>query len=275
MQCPRCAGSGACPDCGGQGYQECPVCAGAGQRSTPRGATYPCKACQGSGKTSCPERCSSCEGSGAITEELQKRVRDTYTVRFVNFGPSGQVTRRVVAACVALFVAGMIWPGLKSSLLLSPQAIDQGRYWELFTYAWVHGSLWHLALNMGFLWTYGPILEGILGRGRFLAFFLSTAALAGGVSWVMHHWTLGAFPGTLGASGSLFAIDGAFLALYARWRLVPWEAVRSLTTWAGLWLLGGFAAAQAGWLQLDNWAHVGGFLAGILWVLVTPRPQGH
>jgi rhomboid protease GluP len=223
----------------------------------------------------CPLRCSSCEGSGQITEELQKKVRDTYTVRFANFSPSSQVTRALVGLNIVFFAAGIAFPQLGEALALNGDVMQSGRYWQFLTYVFQHGGVFHLVMNLGFLWNYGPVLEGILGRVRYLGLYLSAGVLAGVVSWAGHSLLNGVYWGTVGSSGSLFAIDGAFLALYWRWRLLPWEAVRSLSTWAGIILLGGIAAEMQGYLLLDNWAHAGGLLAGFVIAAALPRPQGH
>lgn len=223
----------------------------------------------------CPPRCSSCEGSGQITEELQKKVRDTYTVRFANFSPSSQVTRGLLVANIALFALGQAVPQVGELMVLHGNVLQSGRYWEFLTYSFQHASLLHLLLNMGFLWNYGPILEGILGRGRFLGLYLGSGILGGLFSWAGHTLAYGPAWASVGASGSLFALDGAFLALYWRWRLLPWEPVRSLTTWAAIILTGGIAAELSGFGWLDNWAHGGGLAAGFLIAAALPRPRGH
>jgi membrane associated rhomboid family serine protease len=133
----------------------------------------------------------------------------------------------------------------------------------------------HLLMNMGFLWSYGPILEGVLGRARYLALYLGSGVLAALTSFAGHSYLYGQHWASVGASGSLFALNGAFLALYWRWRLLPWEPVRSLSTWAGIILLVGIAAEMQGYGLVDNWAHAGGLLAGFVIAAVLPRPRGH
>jgi rhomboid protease GluP len=275
LQCPRCAGSGQCPDCLGQGSQECPACAGQGTRQTPRGVRYACKSCSGEGKIPCPPHCSSCEGSGQITEELQQKVRDTYTVRFSNFSPASGVTRLLIVLNVLFYMASQWRPELRDLLMLRGDALARGHYWEFLSYSFLHAGLLHLLLNMGFLWSYGPVLEGVLGRARYLLLYLGSAVLSAVVSFVGHSAMYGQHWASVGASGSLFALNGAFLALYWRWRLLPWEPVRSLSMWAAVFLLGGIAAELSGLRLVDNWAHAGGLLAGFLIAAGLPRPRGH
>lgn len=275
MHCPRCAGTGQCPDCQGQGTQECPVCAGSGSRQTSRGVSYQCKSCAGQGKIACPPSCSSCEGTGQITEELQKKVRDRYTPRFANFSPTSQVTRVLLAINLVMFVAGEASARFHAQTSLQGDLFQQGHYWQLVTFLFQHIGLIHLACNMGFLWNYGPILEGLLGGPRYLLLYLGGGIAAGIVSWFGNTQLHGSYWSVAGASASLFALDGAFLAIYWRWRLLPVEAVRSLTTWAAIILLLGIAGEMSGYGYVDNWSHGGGFLAGFTIAALLRRPRGH
>ncbi len=275
MHCPRCDGSGRCPDCGGQGFQECPACDGSGQRSTSRGHTYTCKACQGEGKTACPAACPACEGTGEITEALQKKVQQQRLLKFENLTPSSRVTTVILAVTVVTFLLQKGLPEVPQTLMLRADVFATHRYWQFLGPIFLHGSFFHLLCNMMFLRTYGPVLEGILGRTRFLALYLLAGLTGTGLSWLGNCVFQGAYWAGIGASGALFGIEGALLAVYLRWRLVPWEAIRSLTTWASVILLGGFALELSGYSWLDNWAHLGGLIGGFLLTLALPRPRGN
>lgn len=275
LPCPRCAGTGQCPDCQGKGSQECPVCSGQGTRETSRGISYQCKSCGGQGAVPCPSTCSSCEGTGEITEELQKKVRDRYTPRFANFSPTSQVTRVLLAVCLAMFIAGEASPQFHALTVLNGNVWQSQHYWEFLTFLFQHLGIVHLICNMGFLWSYGPVLEGLLGGPRYLLLYLAGGIASGLFSWFGNTQTSGMYWSVTGASASLFALDGAFLAIYWRWRLLPWDAVRSLTSWAGIILFGGIAAQMNGFHLVDNWSHGGGFLAGFIIAAILPRPRGH
>lgn len=85
-------------------------------------------------------------------------------------------------------------------------------WWQPFTYQFLHDtrSLWHLLMNMLFLWVFGSAVEGRLGRLGFLAFYL-----AGGVVAGMAHMAFSVSP-VIGASGAVAGCSGAFLALFPR-----------------------------------------------------------
>lgn len=91
-------------------------------------------------------------------------------------------------------------------------ARDGFRVWQLVSYQFLHdpGQLWHLAFNMLFLWVFGGAVEDRLRRTSFLAFYLIGGAVAG-----LAHTMLDPSP-VIGASGSVAAVSGAFLALFPR-----------------------------------------------------------
>ena len=143
--------------------------------------------------------------------------------------------------------------------------------WSMF----LHGSLFHVLGNMWTLWIFGPNVEERMGGGRFLAFYLLTGLAAG----LVHLWTNAdsTLP-TVGASGAIAGILGAYLSLFPRAQvlfMIPiffypfffvWPAATYLLYWFLLQLFSGtrslVAADQIGGVAW--WAHVGGFTAGLL-----------
>ncbi|MCA9779518.1 MAG: hypothetical protein KC800_22475, partial [Candidatus Eremiobacteraeota bacterium] len=157
MNCPRCQGSGKCAECDGAGYIECPSCSGKGSKTTSRGASYACKSCGGDGKMDCSAECSSCNGTGAITEEFQKETREKYTPRFVNYSPNSAVVWPLIILNIIVFAFVRYGPPeYTSSLFLSAQSLSLGHYRAFLTPSFVHWSAIHLILNMSFLGYYGP-----------------------------------------------------------------------------------------------------------------------
>ncbi len=84
--------------------------------------------------------------------------------------------------------------------------------WQLVTYQFLHDphGIWHLAFNMLFLWVFGSAVEDRLGRVGFLAFYIGGGAVA-----AVAHAMVNQAP-VIGASGSIAAVTGAFLALFPR-----------------------------------------------------------
>ena len=154
----------------------------------------------------------------------------------------------------------------------------------LFTSMFLHGGWMHLIGNMWFLWLFGDNVEDRVGHGRYLLLYL-----AGGLAGALAHWAfnLTSLVPTVGASGAIAAVMGAYLITFPKARirtLVPvfifltWfdlPAFIILIYWLALQLLSGVASvAVADPMQggVAFLAHVGGFVAGIpLMILLRPR----
>jgi membrane associated rhomboid family serine protease len=147
----------------------------------------------------------------------------------------------------------------------------------------LHGSLFHIAGNMLFLWIFGNTVEGALGHGRFAVFYLVS-----GIAAIAAQVLAGpaAVAPVIGASGAVSGVLGGYLVLFPRsrvlaivsvgffWRLLRVPALIVLGLWIALQILNGLgyfgAAPGVAWF-----AHIGGFFAGmVLAPLVRPRPAG-
>ena len=135
--------------------------------------------------------------------------------------------------------------------------------WRLLTVALVHSpsSLFHIAFNMIALWMFGQQLEGMLGRGRFIALYL-ISALGGSVA-VLYLPYLSNGP-VVGASGAIFGLLGAFFVLV---RKLGGNATGLLVI-IGLNLAVGFFIGTVSWQ-----AHVGGLIAGALTAFIFTRTR--
>jgi membrane associated rhomboid family serine protease len=161
-------------------------------------------------------------------------------------------------------------------------ATDPGRQIpNLITSMFLHGSWMHLIGNMWFLWLFGNNIEDSMTRPRFVAFYLLaglTAALAQVVAQPDS-----AVP-MVGASGAISGVMGAYLVLFPRVRVftmvplgfyvtsVALPAWAMLIYWAFLQAAGGLtsiASEQTGGVAF--WAHLGGFIAGVVLVKLFER----
>lgn len=147
-------------------------------------------------------------------------------------------------------------------------ATTGGEWWRLVTSMFLHYGVIHLALNMWALFAAGHLLEKLLGTGLFVILYLG-AGLAGGFASIAWY---GDAVWSAGASGAVFGVFGGVLGYMVRQRrAVPRTIFRSLLRssllFAGYNIL--FGLARTG---IDNAAHGGGFLAGLLlgWLLARP-----
>jgi rhomboid protease GluP len=120
----------------------------------------------------------------------------------------------------------------------------------------LHAGFIHLALNMLSLYFLGAFVEVALGRGRFLALYL-TSGLAGGIAYLY----FGAFNGpVVGASGAIFGLLGSVLGYSLRRGTFSWQnpLIRQLLILTALNLYFGFSVAN-----ISNTAHIGGLVGGL------------
>jgi len=157
----------------------------------------------------------------------------------------------------------------------------------VFTSMFMHGGLFHIGGNMLYLWIFGDNVEDTLGHGRFLVFYLA-AGVAAALAQVMLNAS-SRVP-MVGASGAVSGVLGAYLLLfpYARVltlliigffiRFVHVPALIVLGFWIVVQLLNGFITFSAQSLGRGEtggvawFAHIGGFLAGMLLLLML-RPR--
>jgi rhomboid protease GluP len=141
--------------------------------------------------------------------------------------------------------------------------IADNRLETLVTSCFLHGSALHLAFNMVVLYQVGPFLERAAGRGRFLPLYLGAGIAASAVSAIAGRF----FGATLsvGASGNICGLIGAVLVLGARTQGWKGPLARQMATWLAILFLLGFARnMQGGLVQIDNAAHLGGTIGGVV-----------
>jgi membrane associated rhomboid family serine protease len=152
----------------------------------------------------------------------------------------------------------------------------------LFTSMFLHASFLHVAGNMLFMWIFGDNVEDHLGHFRYLVFYLSS-----GLAADYTHILLNAnsrVP-SVGASGAIAGVMGAYFILYPRARVLTWFPpifLFHVPAWLilGYWFVAQFlsgaatAIAETSTGGIAFWAHIGGFVAGVLMIKVfAERPH--
>jgi len=141
--------------------------------------------------------------------------------------------------------------------------IADNRFETLVTSCFLHGSLIHLGMNLLVLWQVGPFLERAIGRARFLPLYLGAGVIASACSAIAGRF-LGPAP-SVGASGAICGLIGAMLVLGGRTQGWKGPLARQMGGWlAFLLLVGFFQRYQQGIAQIDNAAHIGGALGGVM-----------
>ncbi|NOT11063.1 MAG: rhomboid family intramembrane serine protease [Methylococcaceae bacterium] len=196
----------------------------------------------------------------------------------------------IMAVCISVFLIMKILPDPVSIRLLNvygmvpirysnPEwahnyGLPQDAYLSFLTSLFLHGGWMHLIMNMWFMWIFGDNVEDRMGRVPFLIFYLSCGLIATALQWLYNPSLV--IP-VVGASGAIAGVLGAYFVLYPMERVVLWLPVLFLPViihipaiaFLGLWVIIQLDSATSailtgGVANVAWWAHLGGFVAGVL-----------
>ena len=224
--------------------------------------------CQRCGRTICPQ-CSTQAAVGVHCPECVKEAKanrprrppvSIRAARSLRNNPDRPiVTYAIMAICIAVFGAQLIFGSALTSWLVyfSPATFSQP--WRLVTSEVAHGGPFHLLTNMFSLFIIGRMLEPALGRIRFLALFVISGIGGAAAVAVLLPWVP-----VLGASGAIFGMLGALLVLIRRF---GGNATQIMVV-IGINLVIGFVLPNIAWQ-----AHIGGFIAGAALTAIFVRTR--
>lgn len=180
----------------------------------------------------------------------------------------------LIVVNVAVFLLTYVSRRILGYLALTPELVLRyNAWWQLLTYMFVHGSMWHLLFNMLALFLFGMPLERNLGSNEFLLYYFVTGLGAGLATLVVNHFSgMGMIP-VVGASGAIYALLLAYATLYPDARififgLIPLRAPVAVLLFAGLELFFQLTGTQGGVAHL---AHLAGLIFGYLYFLLRFR----
>ena len=161
---------------------------------------------------------------------------------------------------------------------------DSSSYWTLVTCMFLHGGWLHFIGNMWTLYIFGDNVEDRMGPARFLVFYL----LCGIGASLVHYWAdpTSQLP-TIGASGAIAGVLGAYFVMFPAAKVITLVPILFVPlffnipayVFLGVWFLSQVVSGTlsiAGGQQLGGvawWAHVGGFVAGIVLRQLFAKPQ--
>jgi membrane associated rhomboid family serine protease len=208
------------------------------------------------------------------------------------------MTLLLIGINIAVFVHQLMLPGPAGELFIKtyglvPAKISlalAGRHYTLeqaliplFTCMFLHGGFLHIIGNMWFLWIFGANVEDRMGPLPYLLFYL-ICGLGSGLSEVAFSW--GSHIPSIGASGAISGVLGAYILLFPKSRImtlvlliiIPFLWKAPAVIFIGLWFLMQFLSGVASLHMSNNggvawWAHVGGFLLGLLLVRAFATPK--
>jgi membrane associated rhomboid family serine protease len=195
----------------------------------------------------------------------------------------------IIAINVLVFIHQFTLPDVELHQFVYHYGIVPARlqFSDIITAMFLHGSIMHLVGNMWFLWIYGDNVEDVLGKVKFLFFYL-TCGIAGSLLQIL------ADPSStipnIGASGAIAGVMGAYLLKFPHARiltLIPLfvvfftqelPAFLILIYWFVLQFfsgVGSLAESSTGAGGIAFFAHVGGFLMGMLLIKVLPTREAY
>lgn len=192
------------------------------------------------------------------------------------------VTYTIMALCAFIFLWDRNWAVFGDGIVFSdlqcrPQNVigaltgerDTSSLYTMFTSIFLHANWAHLLGNLIFLFAFGPTVENALGGPRFALFYV----FWGIVATATHIFVMSSSSAPLlGASGAIGGVLGCYFLLFPGARIkfiIPplffWPFIVSAWVLLGMWFIFQIVFPTQG---VANWAHAGGFLAGMITVLI-------
>src|SRR3954469_7212822 len=198
--------------------------------------------------------------------------RSSSTLSF-GAGPLSTTLKVLIAANVAAFLLTAFMPGLKEYFGLVPVLVlHYGWLWQLATYMFLHGGIFHILFNMLALWMFGAELERIWGTRYFLKFYFVTGIGAAALTVLFSLLPFGfaqqlQYANIIGASGAIYGLLLAY-ALYFPDRPIYMYFVFPIPAKIFVAIMGGIAflssLGESG--GVANATHLGGLLVGYLFL---------
>ena len=191
-----------------------------------------------------------------ITSDINKKNEDDAKMNEDVFRPKKPIiTYVLIAINVVVFILSVFNDAILPMFAVNRELIvNFNQYYRLFTGMFLHAGILHLLFNMYALYIIGMQLESFLGKAKYLAVYL----LSGIGASMLSIFFSNSF--SVGASGAIFGLMGALLYFGYHYRVYLDSVVKSqIIPLIVLNLILGFTISG-----VDNWAHIGGLVSGIL-----------
>ncbi|UCB52374.1 MAG: rhomboid family intramembrane serine protease [Candidatus Zixiibacteriota bacterium] len=191
-----------------------------------------------------------------------------YAHQSYSFGQRGitKAVKYLLLVNLGFFLLEFVW---RSELIyvfgLTPVLVKKGMVWQLVTYMFLHGGLFHILFNMFALWMFGCDIERAWGTREFVKYYFITGIGAGLFTFI---FSFNSQIPTIGASGAIFGILVAFALMFPNrliyvYFLFPVKAKYLVIFFAVIEFLASFRHTSDG---IGHFAHLGGMVIGYLYI---------
>ncbi|MEP6731403.1 MAG: rhomboid family intramembrane serine protease [bacterium] len=179
------------------------------------------------------------------------------------------VQRLLIANVLVYFLQMTVGDSLTAQLAFVPAQI-LSRPWTIITYMFAHGGLTHILFNMLALYFFGPRVESRLGTERFFILYFIA-----GISGALLSFVFAPYAPIIGASAAIFGVMIAFARFWPRDRIMIWGVLPIEARWlvvitTVMAIVGGYRGGTG----VADFAHLGGYLGGFLYLLFLERTHG-
>jgi membrane associated rhomboid family serine protease len=191
------------------------------------------------------------------------------------------VVNAIVVANVAVFLLWLLplvpLDAMGEHFLVSWSHLAAGRPWVLLTAVFSHNMLFHLLINMIVLVSFGPSLERLMGRTRFLLFYLTAGIVGSFAHAAVSQFLIGRpAQAALGASSAIAGVLLLFALAFPRARVllffvIPLPAIVAALAFVAIDIWGLIAQVEGAGLPIGHGAHLGGALTGVTYFIVRRR----
>jgi membrane associated rhomboid family serine protease len=203
--------------------------------------------------------------------------RYKYRSRLYGYFPAG--IKWLLISNTVVFVVWTLGPiGFQQDVLTNlalNKVLSYKLLWQLFTYQFLHGGVFHLVFNMLALWMFGSPLESDWGTRRFLRYYF-ICGVGAGICDLVLNLILGGHAPTIGASGAIYGVLLAFGVCYPEQTvlmnfLFPIKAKYMVMIYGAIALYSSMGTLNSG---VSNIAHLGGMAVGFIYLKSRmPRMQ--
>jgi len=203
-------------------------------------------------------------------------------------GPMTPVVKKILILNAAVFfiqqIVGLFRPDMMELLLgLHHQGFLHGfKFWQIFTYMFLHGGWIHIIVNLLGIWMFAGDLEKLWGSSLFMRYYLFSGIGAGVFIAIMNYFLYLKYqidPVTIGASGAIFAILLAYgwtwpnrqVLLYF---IIPIKVKYFVIIFGLIAFFGSLSTVYGTGGNISHIGHLGGLISGMIFILVRMRKTG-